>query len=109
MDNSRHSATVGGIRHFLEAAGIGEGERIWLQFTADGHFDVQRATPRRTGSGLAEVLNATGLDTWFTPRADALARVNIAIGLDAGAARRRTVSRFRHRRQDDIADLITAL
>jgi len=109
VDNSRHSATVGGIRHFLEAAGIGEGERIWLQFTADGHFDVQRATPRRTGSGLAEVLNATGLDTWFTPRADALARVNIAIGLDAGAARRRTVSRFRHRRQDDIADLITAL
>ncbi len=109
VSNGRSGATVGSIRRFLEAADIGEGERIWLQFTADGRFDVQRATPRRAGSGLAEVLNVTGLDTWFAPAEDALGRVNAAIGLDAGAPRRRTVSRFRHRRQDDIADLIADL
>lgn len=109
VSNTRTGTALSSIRRFLEAADIGEGERIWLQFTADGRFDVQRATPRRTASGLAEVLNVTGLDTWFAPAEDALGRVNAAIGLDAGAPRRRTVSRFRHRRQDDIADLITAL
>ena len=108
--NGRNSATVGTIRRFLEAAGIGEGERIWLQFTADGRFDVQRATPRSPGAGMAEILNVTGLDTWITAAdGQALERLNRAVGLDAGAPRRRTVSRFRHRRQDDIADLILGL
>ncbi|MDO5511422.1 exonuclease domain-containing protein [Corynebacterium sp.] len=106
--NTRTGATVTTIRRFLEAAGIGEGERIWLQFSADGRFDVHRATPRRAGTGLMEVLNATGLDTWFAAD-DGLERLNAAIGLDTSAPRRRTVSRFRHRRQDDIADLITTL
>ncbi|MDO5669123.1 MAG: exonuclease domain-containing protein [Corynebacterium sp.] len=109
VSNGRSGAAITTIRRFLEAADISEGERIWLQFTADGRFDVQRATPRRAGSGLAEVLNLTGLDTWFAPSENALGRLNTAIGLDATAPRRRTVSRFRHRRQDDIADLITAL
>jgi len=108
--NTRTGATVSTIRRFLEAAGIGEGERIWLQFTADGRFDVQRATPRTPGAGVAEVLNVTGLDTWITAADEqALERLNTAVGLDAGAPRRRTVSRFRHRRQDDIADLILGL
>ena len=106
----RTGATVTTIRRFLEAADIREGERIWLQFSADGRFDVQRATPRHATSGLAEILNVTALDTWIPATDDAaLQRLNEALGLDAGAPRRRTVSRFRHRRQDDIADLIASL
>ena len=108
--NTRTGATVTTIRRFLEAADIREGERIWLQFSADGRFDVQRATPRHATSGLAEILNVTALDTWIPATDDAaLQRLNEALGLDAGAPRRRTVSRFRHRRQDDIADLIASL
>jgi DNA polymerase III epsilon subunit-like protein len=111
VGQSRTGATISTIRRFLEAAGIGEGERIWLTFTADGGFDVQHATPRReTLSGMAEILNLTGLDTWLNPaESDTLERLNRAVGLDAGAPRRRTVSRFRHRRRDDIADLIADL
>ncbi len=110
VGNTRTGATVSTIRRFLEAAGIGEGERIWMQFTADGRFDIRRATPRSPGTGMAEILNVTGLDTWITATDDrALERLNTAVGLDAGAPRRRIVSRFRHRRQDDIADLILDL
>lgn len=108
---SRTGATVSTIRRFLEAAGIGEGERIWLTFTGAGDFDVQHATPRREGLvGIAEILNATGLDTWINP-ADpgALGRISRAVGLDPTAPRRRLVSRFRYRRQDAIADHITDL
>ena len=109
VSDTRTGAAVSTIRRFLEAAGITEGERIWLQFGADGRFDVQRATARREAEGLAEVLNVTGLDTWFAADPAGLERLNEAVGLDAGAPRRRTVSRFRHRRQDDIADLIASL
>ncbi|QGU05068.1 exonuclease domain-containing protein [Corynebacterium comes] len=108
---SRTGATISTIRRFLEAAGISQGERIWLTFSGEGGFDVQHATPRREGlSGIAEVLNATGLDTWINP-ADpgALGRISRAVGLDPAAPRRRLVSRFRYRRQDDIADQITEL
>ncbi|RSZ62867.1 hypothetical protein EAH68_08775 [Corynebacterium hylobatis] len=111
ISQSRTGATISTIRRFLEAAGIGEGERIWLTFTDEGGFDVQHATPRRVGlTGPAEILNLTGLDTWLNPaETDVLPRINQAVGLDVGAPRRRTVSRFRYRRQDDIADLIADL
>lgn len=107
----RTGATVSTIRRFLEAAGIGEGERIWLLFNADGGFDVQRATRRREDlEGVADVLNLTGLDSWISPASgDPLQRINEAVGLRADAPRRRTVSRFRYRRQDDIADRIADL
>lgn len=108
---ARTGATVSTIRRFLEAAGIGQGERIWLTFTGGGGFDVQHATPRREGlGGIAEVLNATGLDTWVNPSdPGALGRISQAVGLDPAAPRRRLVSRFRYRRQDAIADLIAEL
>lgn len=111
ISHSRTGVAVGSIRRFLQELDSREGERIWLLFTDEGGFDVRPACPRREGlDGIAEVLNATGLaDVVAADDPAPLERINEAVGLAADAPRRRTVSRFRHRRQDDIADLIAGL
>ncbi|MFC3848734.1 exonuclease domain-containing protein [Corynebacterium hansenii] len=104
------STSTGTVSRFMEDLGCAEGDRVWLVFGEE--FDVVPATPRRDGlTGVAELLNATGLDD-VCDAADvdeALAAVNEAVGLPADAARRKTVSRFRHRRDDDLAELVREL
>lgn len=113
VHHSRTGVAIGSIRRFLHALGSAEGDRVRLLFTDDGRFDVVPASPRRPGlTGLAEVLNRTGLDDRIAPGAgevEQFAVLNEAMGLRADAPRRRTVSRFRHRCQDDLADLVAEL
>lgn len=124
----RTNASISTIRRFVEALGLAEGDRCWLRFAADG-FDVLPATPRESAADpAADLLNRCGLDdvapapadTADTGAADsgtgaagsvdeALGVLAEAMGLPAGVARRRIVSRLRHRRQEDLADFVRAL
>ncbi|MFR9838570.1 hypothetical protein ACL1IL_06755 [Corynebacterium striatum] len=62
---------------------------------------------------MARLYDFVGLDsTLMQPgesTEDSLARVNEMLGLSPQAPRRRTVAVFRHRHQDEIADLIQEL
>ena len=87
---------------------------MWLKLGSDKSFDVTLAYDEQPGlSGLELLYSFVGLDPQLIEPSeaveDSLARVNELLGLNAGAPRRRTVARFRHRRQDDIADLIQEL
>lgn len=101
----RTNVTTGTIRRFLEAIGAQEGDRLWLCFSEDGTFSITPATPRVETSGLANILNFCGMDD----RVDDLAGLNVALGLAPDAPRRRTVSRFNHRGQEEIAEEIRAM
>ena len=102
---------TGTISRFMADLGCAEGDRVWLVFGPE--FDVVPATPREEGlTGIAELLNATGTDDLCDADADvdaALAVVNAAMDLPADAARRKTVSRLRHRRDEELAELVRGL
>ncbi|WP_312713964.1 exonuclease domain-containing protein [Corynebacterium flavescens] len=100
--SGRSNAHTGSIRRFLHELNIHEGNRVWLQFSADGTFSVLPATDRIPDTGLADVLNFCGLDE----KGRDLAAVNRALGLEPDAPRRRTVALFNHRRQEEIAQLV---
>lgn len=106
-----NTTTTGTISRFMTDLGCVEGDRVWLIFGDE--FDVVPATPREEGlTGIAELLNATGMDDLCDADADvdaALAVVNAAMDLPADAARRKTVSRLRHRRDEDLAELVRGL
>lgn len=106
-----NTTTTGTISRFMADLGCAEGDRVWLVFGPE--FDVVPATPREEGlTGIAELLNATGMDDLCDADADvdaALAVVNVAMDLPADAARRKTVSRLRHRRDEDLAELVRGL
>lgn len=104
-------AQVSTIKRFLDQLGSKVGDRVWLTFAEDRSFLVEPAIsviPGLTGWDL--VLNSCGIEI-PEPADDQhkQALVNAALGLDPTAPRRRTVSSFRHRGQDDIADLIQTL
>ncbi|MFD5867493.1 exonuclease domain-containing protein [Corynebacterium sp. NPDC060344] len=109
----RSMTSIGTISRFMADLGCVEGDRVWLVFGDE--FDVVPATPRLSGlDGAAELLNATGMDDFCdadsTADVDAvLAVVNEALDLSAGAARRKTVSRLRHRRDEELAELVRGL
>lgn len=107
----RSMTNTGTISRFMTDLGCSEGDRVWLIFGDE--FDVVPATPRREGlTGIAELLNATGLDDICDADADideVLGVVNEAMDLSADAARRKTVSRLRHRRDEDLAELVRGL
>lgn len=111
VSHTRSGVSIGSIRRFLQEIDAQEGDRIWISFSRDGYFNVHPAVSRREGlTGMAEVLNILGLEGQISPiDSQAMGRLNEAIGLEPGAPRRKTVSRFRHRRQDDLADLIAEL
>lgn len=112
--NRLKQASISTMRRFLEQLGVSEGQRVWLKLGSDKSFDVTLAYDEQPGlSGLELLYSFVGLDPQLIEPSeaveDSLARVNELLGLNAGAPRRRTVARFRHRRQDDIADLIQEL
>lgn len=106
-----NTTTTGTISRFMADLECVEGDRVWLVFGDE--FDVVPATDRKDGlTGAAELLNATGLDDLCAADAEVeevLAVVNEAIDLPADAARRKTVSRLRHRRDEDLAELVREL
>lgn len=107
----RSMTNIGTVSRFMTDLGCVEGDRVWLVFGDE--FDVVPATPRREGlAGTEELLNATGLDDVCGADAGVgavLAVVNEAMDLPADAARRKTVSRLRHRRDEDLAELVRGL
>ena len=102
------------IRRFLEALNISEGQRVWLHFGEDNTFALTPA-PALAGhrGGIEQVYDFMGLelgaDTADAPVSALLEAVNEALGLEPSAPRRRTVAIFRHRGQDDMADLVRSL
>lgn len=101
----RTNVMTGSIRRFLQDLESKQGDRLWVRFDEDGTFAVEPATDRQPATGLAELLNYCAMDD----RGDDLATLNRALGLDPDAPRRRTVSRFNHRREEEIANLIRDL
>lgn len=122
VNDLKHSSTST-IRRFLMEAEASEGDRVWLRFAPDG-FNLTPAPARRfpvadgadgaagtaAAPDLPRLLDQMALDPDLAsdPKA-ALTSINEALGLDASAPRRRTVSVFRHRGQDEEADLIRGL
>lgn len=104
-------AQIGTIKRFLDRMGASEGDRVWLEFGEDRHFAVSPALPVVEGlTGWDRVLNECGLDhASAASETEKIHRLNEALGLSGSAPRRRTVATFRHRGQDDFADLIQSL
>ena len=116
----RTNASMSTISRFVNDMQLTEGERVWVHF--GDTFDITRAPAENPDAeGLAALVNAFGLDEEFTAElstegnaaeldVDAvLAAINRQLGLPADAPRRKTVSRLRHRRDDELADTIQAL
>ena len=121
--NRLRQVQVSTIKRFLDDLNVEEGERVYLRFGDDGLFDVTRAPEIRTEEGLARVYNALGISRGtgslevgeHSAGGDSeavevlLEPINEALGLKPGAARRRSVAVLRHRRQDDLADIVQGL
>ena len=112
--NRLKQASMSTMRRFLEDLGVREGERVWLRLGEDKTFDVTKAPDNQPNlEGMQWVYSSMGLDPQLVVDGesveDSLARVNAALGLEPSAPRRRTVAMFRHRRQDDIADVVREL
>lgn len=116
----RTNTSMSTISRFVNDMQLAEGERVWVHF--GDTFDITRAPAENPDAeGLAALVNAFGLDEEFAAElsvegnaaelaVDAvLAAINRQLGLPADAPRRKTVSRLRHRRDDELADTIQAL
>lgn len=116
----RTNTSMSTISRFVNDMQLAEGERVWVHF--GDTFDITRAPAENPDAeGLAALVNAFGLDEEFAAEHAAggnaaeldvdavLAAINRQIGLPADAPRRKTVSRLRHRRDDELADTIQAL
>lgn len=101
----RTNVATGSIRRFLQELGSKEGDRLWLRFADDGTFSVSPATDRRESTGIDELLNHSAMDD----RGGDLGTLNEALGLAPDAPRRRTVSRFTHRREDRLVEIVRSL
>lgn len=112
--NALKQSTTSTIRRFLMEAEAAEGDRVWLRFAPD-EFTVVPAPARAfevddQEVDLAHLLDSMALDHALANDSDtALVAINEALGLDTSAPRRRTVAIFRHRGQDEYADLIRDL
>jgi len=116
----RTNTSMSTISRFVNDMQLAEGERVWVHF--GDTFDITRAPAENPDAeGLAALVNAFGLDEEFAAEHAAegnaaeldvdavLAAINGQLGLPADAPRRKTVSRLRHRRDDELADTIQAL
>lgn len=116
----RTNTSMSTISRFVNDMQLAEGERVWVHF--GDTFDITRASAENPDAeGLAALVNAFGLDEEFAAEHAAegnaaeldvdavLAAINRQLGLPADAPRRKTVSRLRHRRDDELADTIQAL
>ncbi|GAB3085071.1 exonuclease domain-containing protein [Corynebacterium aquatimens] len=112
--NKLKQASVSTVRRFLHDMGTNEGERVWLRFAPD-NFDVLPAPSSSHDmnqdptypAGLAHLLDYMALDPALSSDPEqAIHAVNLALGLDANAPRRRTVAIFRHRGQDNLAEIV---
>lgn len=97
---------VSTFRRYLEDLGCEAGDRVWLKFGE--YFDVIPAPARIEGlDGSEEVLNLMGLEP--ADGIDPIVRINEALGLEEGVARRKTVARLNHRDEIALAELVRAL
>lgn len=105
--NRLQQVSLGSLKSVLEAAGLEEGDRFWLIVDPKAKtLRVEKAEPRVEGlSGADELRNVVGLPPRDCSPEDTMAEVNQMLGLKADAPRRKTVSRFNHRRQDELAEL----
>ena len=116
----RTNTSMSTISRFVNDMQLAEGERVWIHF--GDTFDITRAPAENPDAeGLAALVNAFGLDEEFAAELAAegdsaeldvdavLAAINRQLGLPTDAPRRKTVSRLRHRRDDELADTIQAL
>ncbi|MGN0039936.1 hypothetical protein [Rhodococcus sp. (in: high G+C Gram-positive bacteria)] len=99
---------LGSIRRFLEDLGVDADGELFLDFRADGHFDV---LPLRTVADNAEPLRkALALVGHTTPEVvpeDRMAEAfATALGLGAETRPRRILSAYRARRETDVVALL---
>lgn len=116
--NKLKQCSTSTIRRFLQELEVQEGDRVWLRYEPT-HFDVRRAPAVQFHSAgdtevesldLPHVLDYMALDPALADDpAQALNAINVAFGLEEGAPRRRTVAVFRHRGQDQFADVVRSL
>ena len=76
---------------------------MWFVFGDE--FDILPALPAKDNlTGLAALLNAMALEV--DTEEDAIAEINLALGLPANAPRRQAVRRLRNRNDDELAELL---
>lgn len=118
--NKLKQSTTSTIRRFLLEFGSQEGDRVWLRYEPT-HFDVQPAPAavfadssdedaEADATDLPHLLDHMALDPALADDpGSALHAINAALGLVADEPRRRTVAVFRHRGQDQFADVVRGL
>lgn len=116
--NKLKQSSTSTIRRFLLELNAEEGDRIWLRYSPN-QFDVRPAPAAvfeqiplddAETVDLPHLLDYMGLSPNLAadPTA-ALHAINSALALEPDAARRRTVAVFRHRGQDQFAEVVRAL
>lgn len=107
--NRLKQSSTSTIKRFLDSLQTTAGERVWLRYGDE--FDVLPAPPFDDSLQELELLLSTmGLDPELAATPDkAQEAINVALGLDPGAPRRRSTAIFGHRRQDDLADILREL
>lgn len=116
--NKLKQPTTSTVRRFLLELDAKEGDRVWLRYSPD-EFDVRLAPPAvfneepaddTDAIDLPHLLDYMGLNPDVaTDPTEALHAINAALGLEPDVARRRTVAVFRHRGQDQFADIVRGL
>lgn len=118
--NKLKQSSTSTIRRFLLELGSEEGDRVWLRYEPT-HFDVQPApaaalanssdeNAEADSTDLPHLLDYMALDpTLANDPGNALHAINAALGLAEDSPRRRTVAVFRHRGQDQFADVVRGL
>lgn len=118
--NKLKQSSTSTIRRFLLELGSEEGDRVWLRYEPT-HFDVQPApaavfadpsdeNAEADAIDLPHLLDHMALDPVLADDpGSALHAINAALGLAEDCPRRRTVAVFRHRGQDQFADVVRGL
>lgn len=116
--NKLKQPSMSTIRRFLLELDAKEGDRVWLRYSPD-EFDVRLAPPAVFNEEPADDTDAIDLPHLLdymgfnpdlaTDPTEALHVINAALGLEPDVARRRTVAMFRHRGQDQFADIVRGL
>lgn len=96
----------GTIRRFLQDIGAKEGDQVWLEFGADGSFDVKPCQPVDcTHTDLQVALALVGGPDDADP-AEAAAVLATAVDLPAAAPPRRILRTYRDRGDEDVVGLL---
>ena len=102
-----HQPSYGSIKRFLEDMDLGIGDEIFLVFSADGTFDVERL-PEIPSDKMAQALRLVGADMSLDVTG-AVAALGSAIKFASGADIVSIAEGYKARKEQQIHDLILGI